>query len=511
LPAKPRRIARGFSGLIALCAGCASATGFAPLNLWPVTLLGLGLLIQLVFSAPQMKRALALGYWFGLGHFVMSISWIAGAFRYQDAMPLWLGWVAVFGLALYLAVYPAMAAALAWRFGRDDRSVGQKPGQARFVFIFAAAWIATEYLRAVMFTGFAWNPLAAAVIDIGSIATAVGTYGLSGVVMLAAGGLWLVVQRQWIFAAAAMALPALSALASFADVPGSDDGPPRPLLRIVQPNIGQQDKYREDYARENYRKLESLTGAPGPVPRLVFWPEAAVPDYLGQEEWARARVAGLLGPRDVLITGGDNLIYSKSDKLVGAHNSAFIVTSDAKILGRYDKAHLVPGGEYLPLRWLMVPLGASRLVPGDIDFWPGPGPRSISVPGFGKVGIQICYEIVFSGEVADRGNRPDFIFNPSNDAWFGAWQPPQHLAQSRLRALEEGLPVIRSTPTGISAIIDADGRVVEALPYQKPGFIEAPLPRAKEPTLFAKYGNVLPLLFAALLALISIALRPRLR
>jgi apolipoprotein N-acyltransferase len=148
-------------------------------------------------------------------------------------------------------------------------------------------------------------------------------------------------------------------------------------------------------------------------------------------------------------------------------------------------------------------------VPGSIDFWPGPGPRTLELPFEGrrvKVGMQICYEIIFSGQVTDRANRPDFIFNPSNDAWFGSWGPPQHLAQARLRAIEEGLPVVRATPTGISAVIDADGRIVESLPLGKAGRIDARLPMAKAPTLFARYGNILPLGFAALL--IAFALLP---
>jgi apolipoprotein N-acyltransferase len=140
------------------------------------------------------------------------------------------------------------------------------------------------------------------------------------------------------------------------------------------------------------------------------------------------------------------------------------------------------------------------LVPGAIDFWPGPGPRTLNFGrGKPKVGLQICYEIIFSGQVVDRANRPDFIFNPSNDSWFGNWGPPQFLAQARLRAIEEGLPVVRSTPTGISAVIDADGRIVKSLPLGTSGRIDAQLPVAKAPTLFARYGNALPLGFATLL------------
>jgi apolipoprotein N-acyltransferase len=148
----------------------------------------------------------------------------------------------------------------------------------------------------------------------------------------------------------------------------------------------------------------------------------------------------------------------------------------------------------------------SRLAPGDVDFTPGPGPRTIALPGWGKVGLQICYEIVFSGEVVDRNNRPDFIFNPSNDAWFGRWGPPQHLAQARLRAAEEAIPVIRSTPTGISAVVDAAGNIESSLPWRTAGVIDTRIPLSVAPTLFARFGNIIPLLLGFALLIGGIAM-----
>jgi hypothetical protein len=136
-----------------------------------------------------------------------------------------------------------------------------------------------------------------------------------------------------------------------------------------------------------------------------------------------------------------------------------------------------------------------------------PGPRTLDLGRFGSAGVQICYEIIFSGNVVDAANRPDFIFNPSNDAWFGAWGPPQHLAQARLRAIEEGLPVLRATPTGVSAVIDAEGRLLQSLPWREAGAIDARLPAPKPPTLFARFGNALVLLFALLFVGAAIAVR----
>ena len=242
-------------------------------------------------------------------------------------------------------------------------------------------------------------------------------------------------------------------------------------------------------------------------PRLLLWPESGVTAYLEEEPAARARLALLLGPGDLLLTGGIGLVRDKAREITAARNSLFVLGPDGRLLSHYDKAHLVPYGEYLPMRPLLSFLGLSRLAPGDFDFLPGPGPRSLALPGFGTVGVQVCYEIVFSGHVVDRDARPRFIFNPSNDAWFGSWGPPQHLAQARLRAAEEGIPIVRSTPTGISAVIDAHGQVLKSLPWRQPGVIDAQLPPpAASLTLFARYGNIIPVLIGFALIIGGIVL-----
>jgi apolipoprotein N-acyltransferase len=487
-----------FPKLLAFAAGLASATGFAPLDLWPVTIAAFALWMWLVAGAPDLRGAMARGWWFGVGHFTVGMNWIAGSFRYQETMPVWLGGVAVVVLALYLALYPAVAAGLAWRWGRPRRVV--------YVLIFAAAWIVTEYLRATLFSGFAWNPLGVIMVPTtgDGLAKLVGTYGLSGLVIVIAGALRHPRRLIAVPAALAGVLGGGWLVIAIAGDPGRSDR----LVRVVQPNIGQQTKHDETFDEVNWAKLASLTGVPGPQPRLILWPEAAVPYFLEEEVWARDRIARLMGPKDMILTGGDAFIWDKAGKnIIAARNSLFAVTSVGSLIGRYDKAHLVPYGEYLPMRPLLSAIGLSRLVPGDIDFWPGPGPRSIALPGFGKVGVQICYEIIFSGEVIDPENRPDFLFNPSNDSWFGAWGSPQFVAQARLRAIEEGMPVVRATPTGISAVIDSNGAVLVALPIGKAGMIQTTLPKVAAPTLFARFGNILPFGFALMLVGLAVALR----
>ena len=490
---------------IAFLAGLLSALGFAPLSLWPLTLIAFAALLWLVETAPSLRSALARGWWFGVGQFTLGLNWIATAFTYQAAMPAWLGWVAVVLLSLFLAIYPAAATGLAWRWGRSHKFV--------LVLVLASAWIVTEWLRASMFTGFAWNPIGVVSVNLlglAHLARFVGTYGVGGIVILASGALFLAVSRRWI-AAAACVLPALLGIILLTPPRLTEPGDARPQLRIVQPNIGQQNKWDPNFEQENFRRLATLTGRPAAQPRLILWPEAATPDFLSINPRARRRIAALLGPNDRLLLGGVELMFGPDGRATGAYNSLFAMDARGSLSGRYDKAHLVPYGEYLPMRPLLSAIGLSRLAPGDLDFLSGPGPRTLAIPGFGRAGVQICYEIIFSGQVVDRADRPDFIFNPSNDAWFGAWGPPQHLAQARLRAIEEGLPVIRATPTGISAVVGSDGILQQSLPLGSAGAIDTHLPGAAAPTLFARFGNILSFAFALLLVAAAIAVRRRAR
>jgi apolipoprotein N-acyltransferase len=490
----------------AFLAGLVSALGFAPLGLWPLTLLGFAGLAWLTGTAPRLRAALARGWWFGVGQFVLGLNWIATAFTYQAAMPAWLGWIAVILLSFYLAVYPAAAAGLAWRWHKGSRTM--------LVLLLAAAWIVTEWLRGTLFTGFAWNPVGVALLPtIASwLAAWIGTYGLSGIAILGGGGLFLAMGRLPEKKAACLIALGIAAggAAAWAAHPAPVGGPGG-QIRIVQPNIGQQNKWDPGYREENFRRLANLSGRPAATPRLVLWPEASTPDLLSIQPNARRRLAGLIGERDLLLLGGVEYVFGPDGMAEAAYNSVYVLAPDSRIAGRYDKAHLVPYGEYLPMRPILGAIGLSRLAPGDLDFLAGPGPRTLDLPGFGQAGLQVCYEIIFSGQVVDRTNRPDFIFNPSNDAWFGAWGPPQHLAQARLRAVEEGLPVIRATPTGISAVIDAEGRILQSLPLGTAGAIDARLPPADAPTLFARFGNILPFAFALLLVAAAIAVRRKTR
>ncbi|MGN3974385.1 apolipoprotein N-acyltransferase [Tsuneonella sp. SYSU-LHT278] len=511
LAAHPRLAAIGF-GLLA-------ATGFPPLGLWPLALAGVGGFVGLLAQTRGWKQAAGLGWLFGAAHFTFANNWIAAAFTHQSEMPAFLGWIAVPLLAMYLAVYPAIAAALARAAG------GTAPLPLGIAF--GGAWAVAEWLRSWVFTGYAWDPLGLVFLGpfdrpgLAALLPWLGTYALSGLVALVAGGLAVLgAARAWARIAAVFTLLAVG---MYLPGPASPEGTLE--FTLIQPGFRQAEIDDPTEYENQFQTLARLT-APrrDGGERLVLWPESGLPDYLrpgypkryylattagGDPDFARSRIAETIGEGSVLLTGAVDLEV-KGGQAVGAYNAVTALDANGEFVGSYHKAHLVPYGEYLALRWLLEPLGATRLVAGSIDFIPGPGPRTVDLGNLGRVGMQICYEIVFSGQVVDRSDRPDFIFNPSNDGWFGSFGPPQHFAQARMRAIEEGLPVLRATVNGISGVIDARGVVRAHLPTSfTGGRIDGRVPPPLAPTWFAQAGNLLPLGWAALLISLSLLVRRR--
>lgn len=507
---RPRR-----AGLLSLALGVIAATGFQPIGLWPLALLAIGLFAAMLPATRSWKQAAWLGWLFGLGHFTLGNSWIATAFTFQANMPAVFGWAAVPLLAAYLAVYPALAAGAARALARTDRN-------GSFTFAFAGCWIVAEWLRSWVFTGYPWNPFGIVLLGpmdrpgLAAIAPWMGTYALSGVaVLLGAGLIAAVLQRRFVVAGLAALLVTAGML-----WPAGEGEQGTLAVTLVQPDIRQERINNPLFYDANLSRLLELSVPQGAqANRLVLWPESGMADYLedgypqryydrfttlGSPVYARRMIGRALGDGGLLLTGGQRLVFGEPGRLTGAYNAVLALTHEGELVDHYAKAHLVPYGEYLPMRWLMEPLGLSRLVPGAIDFLPGPGPRTLDLGAHGRAGIQVCYEIIFSGQVIDRADRPDFIYTGSNDGWFGQAGPPQHFAQSRLRAIEEGLPVLRSTTTGISGVIDARGVVRHYLAAHVSGRIDTTVPLAASPTLFARLGNLLALVWAGLFVLIAV-------
>lgn len=507
--------------LTALALGALAACGFEPLRLWPLTLAALAVLIALLSRAERARDAFWLGWLFGLSHFVVGLNWIVTAFGFQAALPPWLGWVGESGLSAYLAIWPGLAALAAWALARGNRLA--------LVLAFAGFWAIAEWLRGWVLTGFPWNPLAAITLKshanpgLAWLGQWLGTYALSGLVALLAGAWHLAGHRRrpdGLTGALVAAPVALLVLPT-----PTDDRQGTLAYTLVQANLSQDSLHDPESYEDQFRRSAqlSLPRLPGQR-RVVFWSESGTPDllrdgypagyyaaftYAGDPGLARARLGRVAGEGGLLLTGNTELVMDGTG-VAGARNAVTALDGRGTIRGGYNKAHLVPFGEYVPLASILEPLGLAKFVPGDIEFIPGPGPRTVDLGEWGKAGIGICYEVIFPGAQIDRANRPHYMFNPSNDGWYGAWGPPQHLAQARLRAIEEGLPLIRSTTTGISAVVDASGVIRTAIGLnraeRRDGLIPPPLP----PTLFARFGNAVSLGWAiALLVLSLVARRPR--
>jgi apolipoprotein N-acyltransferase len=517
-------------GLTSALLGLVAALGYPPVHAWWIALPALALWVALLRTATGWRGALWIGWTFGWAHLTLANNWIATAFTYQSDMPEALGWIAVPLLCIYLAVYPALTALAAHLLAR-------RSGALAFGAVLAAAWIVTEWLRSWVFTGYPWPPLGLMLLggwDSPGFARALpvtGTYALSGIVILIATGLGgaLFAKEQSSVRRIGTALLFILALMIWPmGSPGWITAKTDINYTLIQPLIPQEERNDGSKFEEQFQRIVRLTQKNSDQSRVVFWPESAVPDYLedgypqryysrmtagADPDFARRRIGMVIGPQSTLLTGVVNLNIGQGTdgtlRALSARNSVIAMNGDGDITDHYAKAHLVPYGEYLPFEGVLGAIGLSRLTSGTVPYIPGPGPETLDLGEHGKAGIQICYEIVFSGQVVDQNNRPDYIFNPSNDGWFGAWGPPQHLAQARMRAIEEGLPVLRSTTTGISAVIDANGNVVQHIASGEAEAIHGKIPAAASPTLFSKWGNALPLMWAALLAVLGLGL-PRL-
>jgi len=515
------RFAERHPALVSAALGLVVALGYPPLHAWWIALPALALFIAHVKAAPTARAAFWRGWVFGWLHLTLANNWIATAFTHQAKMPEALGWIAVPLLCLYLAVYPALAAMIANKAGRHSSPLA-------FGALFAAAWIVTEWVRSWAFTGYPWPPLGLILLGDwdsqgwAAVLPWVGTYALSGLAIVLAGILaFTIAARRF---AAALIFAVVFVIAPML-LPTSATGDTEIAYTLIQPLIPQNEINDASKFEEQFHRTANLTRPGNDQSRLVLWPESAIPDYLEEGYpkryyrrmtagadplFARQRIGAIIGEDATLLTGVVNLNIGERDNgyigAVSARNSVVAINGEGDLTQHYAKAHLVPYGEYLPMEWALGSIGLARLTAGSIPYIPGPGPQTLDLGRHGRAGVQICYEIVFSGQVADRDDRPDYIFNPSNDGWFGAWGPPQHLAQARMRAIEEGLPVLRSTTTGISAVIDANGVVRQSIAIGEADRRDGFIPVAKAPTVFARYGNALPLLWAALLAILAAGL-----
>lgn len=496
--------------LWAMGLGAVATLAFPPLNLVPVLWLSLPALLWLMDGAATRAQAFWIGAAFAFGHFIAGLYWVGSALlvdpRFWALIP-----VAVTGLPALLAVFYG-AGTLAWFCVVRRFALPPVPR----ALLMAVVWCVVEYARGHVLTGFPWNLMGYVWVGLPGVAQAaalVGVYGVSLLTVLAAFSLAPVFQSAAIPLAAPLPgesafsrwrpallglLPLLAAgVWGVARVPTG----PAPLVpgitvRLVQPNIPESAKWDQDRAIAHVRDLMRLSLAPKADGTLadfsaVIWPETAVPYYIEEEPELRQALARVLPPGALLLTGAPRMTRDGGTDTYW--NSLVVMNAGGTILAHYDKAHLVPFGEYVPLRrWL--PLKAvAAVAPSTANLGFGEGARTLDLPGLPPVSPAICYEIIFPGDVVARtGPRPDWLLTITNDGWFGITAGPhQHFAIARLRAVEEGLPLVRAANTGISGVVDPYGRVLGRLDLGRQGVLDLPLPRPlASPTPYSHWGDL---------------------
>lgn len=479
------------AGRIVLAAGSGAlaVAALPPFSFLLVLPLAFGTLFAMV-ERSGTRTAFVIGYAFGLGFFGVGLSWIVESFYVEAERFGWMALPAVSALSASLALFPALACGT-FRL--------MNIGGLRGAVVFAACWVGSEWLRGHVLTGFPWNLASYALADHDTLrqaAALVGSYGLGFFVVLGAVLPTVALTSPGVRGRARPALLLVGIVAGlwgYGEVrlgvaDGLDSGP---AVRIVQGNIPQQLKWDPAYRALIVARYLELSDKPGSYD-LLLWPEAAFPGSLEEDARARSAIASTLRDGAVLLTGSP--ARTEREDAPAVENTILAIDDSGAVSARYAKHHLVPFGEYVPFRsWL--PL--ERLTAGRGEFVPGPGPRTLALGHIPPVGASICYEAVFPGHVVDLDERPDWIFNATNDAWFGTSIGPwQHLASARMRTVEEGLPLVRAANTGISAVIDAYGRTAARLGLGETGIIEARLPPPLEPTPYALMGDwvLVPLL-----------------
>ncbi len=490
---------QGWRGLaVAAGLGVLSAFALPQFCFIPLLLVCVPGLLFLVGSRRSWRGAALIGFWFGFGHHLIGLYWITEAILLEAALFWWLVPLAVPALATVLALFVAAACAIA-RLAA--------PGWRRALAL-AAAWVLSDLARQFIATGFPWNLLGTVWAMSGKMgdvllqpASLVGAHGLTLVTLLLASTPLL--GRR----AIAGALAVMLAWVSFGvwRLQSAPKAPATLAVVLVQGNIPEPDTWDRNFRAPTFDRYLTLTrtavaqtrdGAPG-IPPLIVWPEAASPYLLDVDPAARAAIADAAGPGTPVLAGSMRLDTERR-----VRNSRMAIMSAGTPQAVADKWPLVPFGEYQP-SWFPLPI---QVVPGG-GFAFGAGPQTLHVPGLPALGPLICYEAIFPGQVIDERDRPALMVNVTNDAWFGdSTGPRQHLAAARLRAVEEGLPLVRAANTGISAAFDRTGRELGRLEIGASGVLLARLSTNAAPRpLAARIGLAGPAVLALLCLTIAFA------
>jgi apolipoprotein N-acyltransferase len=464
--------------VIVVLAGALAALALPPLYLLPALLVAFPVLLARIGTARRSIDAAWTGWWFGFGYHLVGLYWITEAILFEAARFWWLVPLAVPALAAVLALFIAVPVWLAWFAARGASRVA----------VLAGGWVLGDLARQFVLTGFPWNPL-------GSVWALPGWFGdtmLQAAALVSVHGLTLLTivlacapALRWPGRAACLVMALVWAGFGVSRLAGPPPPDQAQRIALVQGNVPQGQKWDPALRNAVFEKYLRLTDAAvteaGPGTTVVVWPETASPYLL--DAAARAAIANAAHGQPVLVGA---VRFDQQDR---PRNTLAAVLGDGAIDGLYDKWHLVPFGEFQP-SWARIGI---QLVPGD-GFASGPGPETLRIPGIPPVGPFICYEAIFPGQVVDESDRPTWMVNVTNDAWFGTSSGPrQHLVAARLRAVEEGLPLLRAANTGISAAFDSNGREITRVAMEQTGFRTVTLPGPLPPTIFARFGLFIPL------------------
>ncbi|MEM7596058.1 MAG: apolipoprotein N-acyltransferase [Pseudomonadota bacterium] len=483
------------SGQLLICAviGAFAALGQAPFDLWFMPLLALGALFALIRKARSPKHAFGLTWAAGMGYFAVALFWIVEPFLVDIARHGWMAPFALFGVSFGFGLFWAVAGWVTYRLR----------GQA---IAFMCAFVVVEAVRGYALTGFPWAQIGHAFIDTPWLywSAFAGSLGLTALVLLGAVGVTYLIERALMKGLMAVVTLVVLAVLGVTLTPVSEPIADRPTIRIIHTNEAQETRWDPAMIPGAFDKKLEFTGAPAETgPDLIVWPETSIPVLLERADATLAAIAD--EARGTPVVAGLQRFDGED-----FYNSLIRLNGEGEVDTIYDKHHLVPFGEYVPFGDVLAKVGIFGLADTTGGgYAAGPGPQVMDFGALGKALPLICYEGVFPQDVGGYEERPEFLLLITNDAWFGEISGPyQHLAQARLRSAEQGLPMVRAANTGVSALIDAHGRVTEQKGLGDAGWLDVSLPPARPPTLYSRMGD-LPIVAFALLLLGVAAVRAR--
>ena len=475
--------------LICLIAGLLTGFGFVPYSYIPLLFLTYSLFFFFFAKAEKKRQLFFYGFCFGFGIGASSMCWLVHALLIDNGAFGWLVPVVPLGFGLMFGIFWGLPALLCWKTSSDF---------ARMLVF--AGWITVfEWIRSWIFTGFPWNLTGSvwvAWLPILQSVSVIGVYGLSLFSIVWFAIPYLIYKKQYMLASVDFLTFAVFGLFGFLRLyEMNPDYVWAVNLRLVQPNIEQTLKWDPNEAEENFRKHIRLSKSKGKEKIThVLWSETASPYPLDTDEQARAMTISAVKQDGTLITGSLRIADKGKKQLA---NSIFVIDDMGEIVSFYDKSHLVPFGEYVPLRGI---LPFEKIVPIASDIKEGDGVKTLAIPHAPPAGMLVCYEVIFPHQVVDTRQpvRPQWLINLTNDGWYGVSAGPyQHLAAAQMRAVEEGLPLVRVAGSGISAIIYPWGEIMSSLPLHTEGVLDGPLPKALDNTpIYARMGNKIPLILS---------------